>query len=151
MSNFQLPAINFWVRFSRPVIHVVVVVVVQKVHYHNEGKTWEKRPRGIHFGGSALLCYFFARFSHIFLLSLPFADATTRCEIVFLMNQMWSADFPLLCSFYHTHTHHVNMILHVCVRSSFSSFPPLCLLQIYYLTMTRAKDWADLKGDPSAA
>lgn len=51
-------------------------------------KRGEKRPRGIHFGGSSLLCYFFARFSHIFLLSLPFADATTRCEIVFLMNQM---------------------------------------------------------------
>lgn len=47
------------------------------------------KTRRIHFGGFALLCYFFASFFAYFnTFSFAAPDAATRCEIVFLMNQM---------------------------------------------------------------
>lgn len=67
------------------------------------------RPAKTHrilFGGFILLCYFFASlFAYFHTFSFAAPDAATRCEIVFLMNQMWSADFPLLCSTSLLHTH----------------------------------------------
>lgn len=45
--------------------------------------------RRIHFGSFALLCYFFAsHFAYFHTFSFAAPDAATRCEIVFLMNQM---------------------------------------------------------------
>lgn len=47
------------------------------------------KTRRIHFEGFALLCYFFVLlFAYFLTFSFAAPDATTRCEIVFLMNQM---------------------------------------------------------------